>query len=164
MRKSVFLAAALLLVLMSGCKNAEDSTHSFYYIRTQDTIAFGQSDALVAPVKRQISDQSADLDYLLRLYFEGPTEEGFVSPFPAGTRLIQVSREDGKLLLEVSGQFSQLEDIRLTLAGACLSATCYDLTGTETVEVLCKEEHYQFSLSDYSFLDVIDTQSGKETQ
>ena len=161
---SLLLAAALLMLSFSGCKGTEDNHFHFYYLRTSDTISFGQSDALVAPVSRQISGQSSDLTYLLQLYFEGPSEEGFESPFPGGTRLFSARLEGKLLILEVSEPFSQLENIQLALAGACLTATCQELAGVETVQVLCAEESYQFYRSDYTFLDVIDTQSGKDTQ
>ncbi len=165
MRKlSLFLAAALFLLSLSGCRNTEEKSFNFYYVRSADTILFGQEDAYVAPVHRQISGQHSELSYLLQLYFEGPTEEGFVTPFPSGTRLIRVRQEDKLLVMEVTTHFLELENIRLTLAGACLTATCHALTGAETVQVLCGEESYTFYQTDYTFLDVIDTQSGKETQ
>lgn len=164
MRKIAFFLAVLLLLSFGGCRETGENSRSFFYLRTSDTIDFGQSEALVAPVAREISGQSAELNYLLRLYFEGPTEEGFQSPFPQGTRLIKASLDGEQLILEVSTHFSVLENIRLSLAGACLTATCHELAGVDTVQVLCGEESYSFNRSDYTFLDVIDPQSGKETQ
>ncbi len=165
MKKTIVCLAALLLLLsLTACRKTEERSYNLYYLRSSDTVLFGEADAIVAPVKRQISGQSAGLTYLMQLYFEGPTEEGFHSPFPQGTRLIHAQLEDNLLVLEVTAQFSQLENIRLTLAGACLAATCHELTGAETVQVICGEETYHFNRSDYTFLDVIDTQSGKDTQ
>jgi hypothetical protein len=91
-------------------------------------------------------------------------EESYQSPFPDGTRLIRIRQDGNLLIMELTTHFSALENIQLTLAGACLTATCYELTGAESVRVLCGEEIYQFNRSDYTFLDVIDTQSGKDTQ
>lgn len=165
MRKTAFFLAAMILLLsLCGCRDTGENSHSFYYLRSSDTIVFGQSDAFVAPVVREISGHSSDLNYLMKLYFEGPMEEEFYSPFPQGTRLIRARLDGNLLLLEVSDHFAALENIRLTLAGACLTATCHELAGAETVQVVCGEKSYQFHLSDYTFLDVIDTQSGKETQ
>ena len=165
MRKiALWLAVALLLLSFTGCRKNQQPRYAFYYLRTSDTITFGQSDAVVAPVIREISGQSSDLTYLMRLYFDGPVAEDFQSPFPQGTQVLQAALEGELLILEVSNQFSSLENIRLTMAGACLTATGYALTGVRSVQVICEEETYLFHLSDYTFLDVIDTQSGKESQ
>ena len=165
MRKSAFfLAIFTLLMILSGCQDSEENTYSFYYVRTADSIMFGQSDALIAPVNRTFSGQHSDLSYLLQHYFEGPAEEGFESPFPQGTRLIRVRMDGNLLIAEVTTHFLALENIRLTTEGACLTATCHELTGAESVQVVCGNEIFQFNRSDYIFLDVIDTQSGKDTQ
>ena len=165
MRKSAFfLAIFTLLMILAGCQDSEENTYSFYYVRTADSIMFGQSDALIAPVNRTFSGQHSDLSYLLQHYFEGPTEEGFETPFPKGTRLIRVRMDGNLLIAEVTTHFLALENIRLTTAGACLTATCYELTGAESVQVVCGNETFLFHRSDYTFLDVIDTQSGKDTQ
>lgn len=163
-QRSMLLLLLVLLLASAGCRDNRENTHRFYYLRSSDTIVYGQSDGLIAPLNREIADQSADLNYLLRLYFEGPTEEGFQSPFPGGTALLRSSLDSEVLTLEVSGQFASLENIQLTLAGACLTSTCHELTGAQTVVVLCGENSYRFHCRDYEFLDVIDTQSGKETQ
>ena len=165
MRKiTLWLAVVLLLLSFTGCRKNQQPRYAFYYLRTADTIAFGQSDAVVAPVIREISGQSSDLTYLMRLYFDGPASENFQSPFPQGTQVLNATLEGDLLILEVSTQFSSLENIQLTMAGACLTATGYALTGAQSVQVDCEEETYLFHRSDYTFLDVIDTQSGKESQ
>ena len=158
------LLILILLFSMTGCEKQTDGGCRFYYLRTDDMIVFGQADAVVAPVIREITAQDAGILYLMQRYFEGPSEEGFYSPFPPGTQIIAAQIEGNLLILEVSDQFSQLENIRMTLAGACLTATCHELGGFDSVRVISGEESYEFYHSDYTFFDVIDTQSGKDSQ
>ena len=151
-RISCFLIL-LLLFGICGCAQPEENERTFYYLRTAETIRYGQADALIAPVTRNITGEDATLDYLLQLYLKGPTEEGYISPIPKGTYLLSSLWDGDTLVLVLSREFSSLDGIGLTLAGACLTATCRDLAGVETVEVRSADEVYRFDLADYTFLD-----------
>ena len=149
----VFLMILFLLLSICGCAQTDENERSFYYLRTAETIRYGQSDAIIAPVSRNITGEDASLDYLLQLYLKGPTEEGYVSPIPKGTYLLSSLWNEDTLVLVLSREFSTLDGIGLTLAGACLTATCHDLTGAEAIEVRSADEIYKFNLTDYAFLD-----------
>lgn len=154
MRKLLCIFLTLVLVLpFCGCAPAEGNTCTFYYLRTEDTIAYGREDALIAPVSRVLTGQNAELNYLLQLYLDGPVEDGYRSPIPKGTYLLSSLREDDALVLVLSREFSTLDNMQLTLAGACLTATCHALTGTETIRVRSGEALYEFDWNNYSFLD-----------
>lgn len=150
---ALFLVLALVLPFC-GCTEPEDNTCSFYYLRTQDTIAYGREDALIAPVSRELTGQNAELNYLLQRYLDGPIEEGYRSPFSKNTYLLSSLWEGETLVLVMSREFSTLDHMQLTLAGACLTATCHSLTGAEKVQVRSGEAIYEFDLNNYSFLDV----------
>ena len=62
----VCLVIFTLLLSLTGCQDSEENIYSFYYVRTADSIMFGQSDALIAPVNRTFSGQHSDLSYLLQ--------------------------------------------------------------------------------------------------
>jgi spore germination protein GerM len=143
----------ILLLLLCGCTQPQDNTCRFYYLRTAETIRYGQKDALVAPITRSISDQEADLDYLLQLYLDGPTEEGYFSPIPKGTYLLSTVQEADRLTLVFSREFSALDNMGLTLAGACLAATCHDLTGVQRITVRSGDSSFEFNLQNFTFLD-----------
>ena len=153
-RMILLLAAALLLFFLTGCTQPEDNTCQFYYLRTADTIQYGQEDALIAPVSRTIAGQDAGLNYLIQLYLEGPAEEVYRSPIPKGTYLLSTLWEEDTLVLVFSREFSQLDNMSLTLAGACLSATCHDLAGAEHIQVRSGDSIYDFYLNNYTFLEV----------
>ena len=143
-----------LILSLSGCSEPAETDCPFYYLRTEETICYGKPDALVAPVNREISVADHTLEYLLQLYLEGPVEEGYLNPIPRGTYLLKAFWEDDILVLILSREFSALEDMSLTLAGACLSATCHDLTGSRKIQVRSGEQIYDFDLNHYTFLDM----------
>ena len=148
------LAALSLLLCLAGCSDQEENNCNFYYLRTSDTIRYGREDAIIAPVSRNISGQNADLSYLLQLYLEGPSEEGFRSPIPQGTYLLSTLWEEDTLILVFSREFSVLSNIELTLAGACLTATCHDLAGAERIQIRSNDQIYDFDLHNFTFLEV----------
>ena len=152
-RTLIILLILCLLLSLCACGSDQDNSVRFYYLRTSDTILYGQADALVAPVDRKISAQDAQLAYILQLYLDGPAEENYENPFPQGTYLLSTLWAEDTLVLVLSREFSSLEGIRLSLSGACLAATCHDLTGAEKIQVRSGEHIYDFSIHDFTFLD-----------
>ena len=154
MRRAVTTLLILcLLVSLAGCMPDEEPVYTFYYLRTPETIRHGSEDALVAPVTMEIASPDAELEYLLQLYLDGPTKTNFLSPIPKSTYLLSTLWEEDILVLVLSREFSQLENIRLTLAGCCLTATCHALTGAEAVRIRSGEQTYDFTIHDCIFLD-----------
>ena len=153
MRRMILLLLLLSLALSCiGCHADTGSRITFYYLRTDSTIAYGQEDALMTAYFPEL-DADAELDTILQLYLDGHTGENMRSPFPRGTYLLSVAAEDDTLNLVLSREFSTLDGIQLTLAGACLAATCRDLVGCEKVQVLSGEKIYDFNMNSFIFLD-----------
>lgn len=148
---ALFLALCLLL-FFSGCAPDKEEPPRFYYLRTEETILYGDMDALIAPVSRDIS-RDMDLERILQLYLDGPMEEDFRNPIPKGTYLLSIIPREDRLDIVLSREFSTLDGIQLTLAGACLSATCHDLTGFEKIQVRSADSIYDFDLNSFIFLD-----------
>lgn len=154
MKRLMLLVLCITLLLsLTACTGSDESTYIFYYLRTAETIRYGDADALVAPVTREISGENPGLSYLLQRYLDGPVEEGYLSPIPKGTYLLSTLWADGTLVLVLNREFSTAQGVNLTLCGACLAATCYELAGAERIEVHSGEEEYHFELSDYTFID-----------
>lgn len=153
-RLTCLLLALLMLSSLAGCTQPPETVCDFYYLRASDTISHGSEDALIAPVTRELSGQNAELNYLLQLYLDGPVEEGYRSPIPRNTYLLSSLWDGDTLVIVLSREFSTLDNMQLTLAGACLAATCYDLVGAEKIQVRSGESVYEFDLSNYSFLDL----------
>lgn len=149
----VLLLTLGILLSCAACGAGEEAPPTFYYLRTDESIRYNAPDALVAPVTQELS-WDVPLSEMLQLYLQGPGEENYRSPVPMGTRLLRLTQEKDVLVLELSGEFSTLDSIQLSLAGACLAATCHTLAGYEAIEVRSGANIYKFDLNDFVFLDV----------
>ena len=151
-RMILFLLILAAILSFTACQEEIAPEPSFYYLRTQDTIAYGREDALIVAVPQDFS-QETELDILLQLYLDGPVDENQRNPFPKRTYLLRTIEQEDTLLLVLSREFSTLDGMPLTLAGACLAATCRDLTGFEKIQVRSGENIYDFDMNSYVFLD-----------
>ena len=146
------LLAMSLLFVCTGCAGEPADHPKFYYLRTEENILYGESQGFIAPVTREIS-RDMELDRILQLYLDGPSEETFRNPIPKGTYLLSTILREDRLDIVMSREFSSLDGIHLTLAGACLAATCHDLTGVEKIQVRSGDNIYDFDLNSFVFLD-----------
>ena len=148
-----FVLILCLALTLTGCTGEAEKDIRFYYLRTGESIRYGSADALIAPVALENSTSGDDLDHLLQQYLERPIPENFRNPFPKGTYLLSTIARDDMLVIVLSREFSNLDGIRLTLAGACLTATCHELAGYTHIQVRSGEKVYEFHYNDYIFLD-----------
>jgi germination protein M len=154
MKRVLNLLLILCLALTwAGCSREEEILPRFYYLRTGDSIRYGTADGLVASVEVESMESADDLDLLLQQYLQRPIPENFRSPFPKGTYLLSTIAREDMLVIVLSREFSGLDGIRLTLAGACLTATCHELAGYTRIQVRSGEYVYEFDYNDYIFLD-----------
>lgn len=128
---SLFLAI-LILFGLTGCK--KETKIDFYYPRVE--IQYGSSDGVIAAESREISGENQSLEYLLKLYLEGPVSQDLRNPFPAGTALGSVTLDNNLLTLTLSESFSKLESMDYTIACACLATTGFALTDADTITIL----------------------------
>ena len=141
-----FTAAAVLVLLllsMAGCSLFSGKAGSpvlFYYQRSE--YQYGQPDGVICPEERDGTGHITDMKYLLSLYLAGPLSEELSSPFPAGLRVIDVKRQTRLNLVRVtlSGELDTLSESQRTLALACLTLTCLEMSGEESVVIAWDDE------------------------
>ena len=126
------ILSALIVFSFAGCK--KETKVDFYYPRTE--IQYGISDGVIASESRELSGENLNLEYLLKLYLEGPVSQGLRNPFPAGTALLSVTLENKLLTLTLSESFGKLENMDYTIACACLATTGFALTDVDTITIL----------------------------
>lgn len=138
MKKLICLMLVFLL-LLSGCTLGQERLKepvSFYYLRSHsDSDAYQSffSEGVIGAESREASGHRQDLTYLLTMYLQGPLSEDLENPFPAGCRAIEIKQEDQTLSISLNAVVSQLGEMELTIACACLAKTCLELTGVDTV-------------------------------
>ena len=140
---SLFLIAALCL---SGCAIGRErfvEPVTFYYPREHSTTADYDtffSEGAIGSETREASGHRQDLNYLLTIYLQGPLDPELSSPFPSGCRPVKISREERTLTVALNPVITQLNDMELTIACACLARTCMGLSEVDTVHVESRDQ------------------------
>lgn len=127
----------IFCLLLSGCSNTGEwikEPVTFYYV--QENYQKDMDPVIVSEV-REASGHKDDLSYLLALYSMGPSDEDLNSPLPRNTKIEPSEPTEEGLELHLSENVLALSDADFTLASACLSLTCIELTGVQQVTVVC---------------------------
>ncbi len=152
---SLLLAFSFLL---SGCGfwGSIKEPVTFYYLCRQ----YPQDlCCVIVPEEREASGHAADLSYLLALYQMGPVDENARTPLPSGIR-IQSQRQETGILLELSESAQNLTELDFSLACACLTLTTLDITGADTVTIICGD---RTKIMDRSSLTLYDATEKNES-
>ena len=126
---SIFLA----VLLLSGCTEQLKEPVSFYYIRSGYEEDMSN---IVGVERREASGHRGDLSYLMALYFMGPADEELLAPLPGNTNMLSVALNGSQVVLQLSDTADSVSDAQFTVACACLTLTCLELTGAETVTII----------------------------
>lgn len=167
MKRSICILLLLsILFSMAGCHQEQEKVHqpvNFYYPRVEAT--FGSADSLIAPIIAESADYANDTVGLMTAYLQGPKDEHYLSPFPAGTQILGFEENNGFIRLTMSRNFANLTGMDLTLACACLTLTVLDLTGGNSVRIsvpgatLNGAEYIRMDRNCLNLLDIINNDS-----
>jgi len=152
--KHVIAAVLLVSLLLSGCGFFGDRISepvTFYYVRSE--YDFGREPAVITSEEREASGHRNDLSYLLALYLMGPAQEEHRSPLPPGTRILNPMQKGDSITLELSIPADTFADPELTLACACLTLTCLDITDAKEVTVLYRERSLTMTRASLTLID-----------
>ena len=139
--KRFVIAASLLCLLLSGCTFPSQKSREpvlFYYQRAE--YLFGEENGVIAPEERDGTGHITDMNYLLRLYLTGPHSEDLVSPFPADVQLSSVRTGQNIVTVTLTGSPDALSEASKTIACACLTLTCLDMSGEDSVMIFWGED------------------------
>ena len=131
----------LAFLLLTGCAfsgNKLKDPVTFYYLRNAtDSTAYDDffAKGVISSEEREASGHGDDLEYLLTVYFRGPLDQGLISPFPLGCRILEMQKAENELTLLLNPILSEKSDLDVTLACACLAKTCLDLADVDTVRI-----------------------------
>lgn len=139
MKRMICLVLILcILIPLSGC-GSENETAQFHYRRVRFEYGTEAQDSVIASEKRNITGHSGELSYLISLYLAGPLGESLRSPFPQDIRLFRAYQAGSLVFIELSDVGENFSSAEFTLACACLSLTCMELTDAEAINVVSGE-------------------------
>lgn len=145
------IVVLIVMLLLYGCGSNSSDVH-FFYLRNE--YQYGTSYGLYDCETRTVIERSRDVEYLLKLYFDGPIDKDFVSPFPAGVALDHVSLSEKTMTVFLSEEYNTLSGIQLSIANACIAETCFNLAEIDHLIISTDANQKTFSFSRETFHEV----------
>lgn len=145
----------ILCLLLSGCSVIGERLKepvTFYYLCSeyQEKLC-----CVITSEEREASGHSQDLSYLLQLYLMGPVSDECRLPLRAGTQIQNITMKEARIEIQLSDTASTLSDIDFSLACACLTLTCLDVTDAESVTLKCGSRASTMSRDTLTLYDTI---------
>ena len=130
------LLASVLVFSLWGCNSNQIQDPGNFYYRRIDAQYLG-SEGIISPEIRELSDMGGDFGKILADYFLGPASPELESPFPRDTKLVQWTRDNNTLSIQLNEAFTQLSGIELSVACGCIARTCFEMTDASAVHLTC---------------------------
>lgn len=128
-------------LLLSGCSFMGERIKepvTFYYVRENYQKDMQQ---VIGSEIREASGHRDDLSYLLVLYSMGPASDELQSLLPRNTTIQLTEYLDDSITLSLSENAAAMTDANFTLAGACLSLTCMEISDIRQVTLVCADRN-----------------------
>ena len=154
-----------LVVLISGCSFSSKRIKepvNFYYPRNE--IQYHKNTGVIGWEIREVSGHRDNLSYLLALYRLGPSSEDLRLPFPEGTAILMMEQTDTYIHLALGSNAAAMSDAELSLASACLTLTCTELTQVEHVTVTNGDRSVTMSRNSLTLIDTSMLDTMEEAQ
>ncbi len=136
MKKTAVILIIFVLLSFSACTAHHANINDpvvFYY--PQAEIVNGTEDAVIGHEIREASGHRNDLEYLLAVYLQGPLDNNLRNPFPVTAKIVNIRQKDGRLHLMLNAAVASKKNMELSIMGACLAKTCFDLTDFSAVHI-----------------------------
>ena len=148
-RVTVLLVIVLCLQMFTACGNGLGTAPvRFYYVsRNAESL---ESQEVILPEDRNVRADS--LTELLRQYLIGPETETLVSPFPAGTEVLEIVETEDAVSLCLSVQYFSLTGIDLSVANCCMCQTVCAYTGKDRLILMDETQTIQLNLNPEQYL------------
>ena len=138
--KKLFALLLILSLLLSGCGKQQSftTTLKFYYPLHVTDYALGSS--YIQPELREGAGTGDSLANMLNLYLKGPINQiTYRMPFQYNTQVVSISRDTMMLDITLTRGFATYTGLDLTVACACITMTCLELTDVEVVRIRAKD-------------------------
>ena len=130
-----------LLMLIPGFvgglapKDGGDGGYALYFLLDDYEDGAGKGALAAERVTVEGEDTLSVARVLLEKLLEGPTEEGFKSTLPSGTKLQSLELQGRRAVVDLSGPYATLSGISLTLADYAITLTLTQLQDIQAVEI-----------------------------
>jgi hypothetical protein len=135
--KKCFILLLILCLLLAGCARQQTSlitTLKFYYPLQVADYTLGAS--YIQPELREGAGVDKSLKNMLNLYLKGPKDQiTFQMPFRYNTQVVSISRGSTMLDITLNRGFANYTGLDLTIACACITMTCIELTDVTVVRI-----------------------------
>jgi hypothetical protein len=135
--KKCFILLLILCLLLAGCARQQTSlitTLKFYYPLQVADYTLGAS--YIQPELREGAGVDKSLKNMLNLYLKGPKDQiTFQMPFRYNTQVVSISRGSTMLDITLNRGFANYTGLDLTIACACITMTCMELTDVTVVRI-----------------------------
>lgn len=135
--KRLIILLLLTCLLLSGCgRKGKLLLEPVYLYYPKLEYGYGAADSVIDYESMDGTGHMGDYPALLSEYFYDPVDEALVNPFPSGTKLLSAVVRGTDFRIRLTQEAAALMDANFTLAAACLSMTCFELTDCESVTVI----------------------------
>ena len=135
--KRLFSLLLPVCLLLSGCgRKGKLLLEPVYLYYPKLEYGYGTADSVIDYESMDGTGHMGDYPALLSEYFYDPVDEALVNPFPSGTKLLSAVVRGTDFRIRLTQEAAALMDMNFTLAAACLSMTCFELTDCESVTVI----------------------------
>ena len=141
MKRKLFVAALLLCAVfaLTACAQKARLPQGNYhlYLLSQAETASGGDAIVEYPI--EIADEGCDTQELaqklLEALLQGTADAQYLSPFPSGTQLQELSISGKRAYVDFSANYGRLSGIDLSLADYCVALTLTQLDGVNAVTI-----------------------------
>ena len=153
MKKRLACLLLAMVLLLSGCAAAavaaaeqEEFCQLYYPVRDMARAAGGDALGTEASALRKDDSQSLETqaEILMNALLAGPTDQELETPFPEGTRLLDVEIRGSHASVNVTTAYRNLSGIALTLADYCITLTLTQLSAIRSVSVLVRGQELSY--------------------
>lgn len=153
----------LLCLFLCGCgMERMKEPVTFYYLKSN--YEYFSCNGVIDREEREAAGHREDLSYLLALYLMGPTEEELRSPLPRGVWILAAAQEARQITIQLSDTLENMSDLDYSLACACLSMTCLDMTDAERVTIISGDRSVTMGWDTLTLYDGSETAPTEEAQ